>query len=259
MISLTAQSLAVFAAEPKAFPAPRGRGGKASAAHRTRPEEMGPGETATAFQAPAARAKGAGGVTESDAAPPAAANPGARAQDALILAIARDRDRAAFVDLYEHYAPRVKSYLLRLGGADAAEEMAQETLLVVWRKAALFDPQKASAGTWIFTIARNLFIDRKRKEKRPELDPSDPMLASEADPAADVALATRRAEQKIRAALRDLPPEQAEVIALSFFEDKPHSAIAAQLNLPLGTVKSRLRLAFARLRGALGESIGERP
>ena len=250
MISLAAPNLAVLAAE-SALRRPRA---KALIPGRARPAEM-----AVMYPAPVGRAKGAAGVAESETASPADANPGPRPWDALILAIARDQDRAAFVGLYEHYAPRVKSYLLRLGGADAAEEMAQEAMLVVWRKAALFDPQKASAGTWIFTIARNLFIDRKRKEKRPELDPSDPMLESAADPAADVALAARQAEQRVRAALRDLPAEQAEVIALSFFEDKPHSTIAAELDLPLGTVKSRLRLAFARLRGALGESIGERP
>lgn len=188
-----------------------------------------------------------------------AGNPGTRAQDDLVLAVARNRDRAAFVGLYEHYAPRLKSYLVRLGGADAAEEMAQEAMLMVWRKAELFDPQKASAGTWIFTIARNLYIDRRRKERRPELDPSDPMLAIDADPAADAALAARQIEGQIRAALGELPPEQAQVIEMSFFDDKPHSTIAAELKLPLGTVKSRLRLAFARLRGALGPSAGEMP
>lgn len=187
----------------------------------------------------------------------------ARPQDGLILAIARDRDRAAFVGLYEYYAPRVKSYLLRLGGADVAEEMAQEAMLMVWRKAEQFDPQKASAGTWIFTIARNLYIDRKRKERRPEIDPSDPMLVAEGDPAADAALSIRQSEHLLRAALTTLPPEQAQVVELSFFADKPHSAIAAELNLPLGTVKSRLRLALTRLRGALSDKAsgagGERP
>lgn len=181
----------------------------------------------------------------------------ARGQDRFILAIARDRDRAAFVALYRHYAPRVKSYLLRLGGADAAEEMAQEAMLAVWRKAELFDPDKASAGTWIFTIARNLYIDRRRKERRPEIDPSDPSLVIDNDPAADSALSARQTERQIRAALGELPPDQARVIEMSFFEDKPHSTIAAELNLPLGTVKSRLRLAFARLRGALGGALGE--
>lgn len=184
---------------------------------------------------------------------------GARALDHLILAIARNGDRGAFVTLYEHYAPRLKSYLSRLGGADAAEEMAQEAMLIVWRKAALFDPDKASAGTWIFTVARNLHIDRRRKERRPEVDPNDPMLVIDAEPPADSALSARQTERQVRIAMNDLPPEQVQVIEMSFFEDKPHSTIAAELNLPLGTVKSRLRLAFARLRGALGENAGETP
>jgi len=192
-----------------------------------------------------------------DAAAPSAE--AARSQDAWVLAIARDRDRAAFVALYEHYAPRLKSYLLRLNAADAAEEMAQEAMLMVWRKAAQFDPQRASASTWIFTIARNLYIDRKRKERRPEIDPSDPMLVSDGDPAADTALAMRQSEHLVRAALATLPPEQAQVIELSFFSDKAHAAIAAELKLPLGTVKSRLRLALARLRAGLDGALGEAP
>jgi RNA polymerase sigma-70 factor (ECF subfamily) len=183
----------------------------------------------------------------------------ARPQDAWVLAIARGRDRAAFVALYEYYAPRLKSYLLRLGAADAAEEMAQETMLMVWRKATQFDPQRASAGTWIFTIARNLYIDRKRKERRPEIDPSDPMLVSDNDPAADTALAMRQSEHLVRAALATLPPEQAQVIELSFFADKAHAVIAAELKLPLGTVKSRLRLAMARLRAGLDGALSEAP
>ena len=180
----------------------------------------------------------------------------ARAMDELVRAIAERGDRDSFARLYEHYAPRLKSYLLRLGGADAAEEMAQEAMLIVWRKAALFDPAKASAGTWIFTIARNLYIDRRRKERRPEIDFNDPMLVNDGEPGADAALSVRQTEEMVRAALTSLSPDQARVIEMSFFEDKPHSTIAAELKLPLGTVKSRLRLAFARLRGALGENAG---
>ena len=252
MISLTAQSLTIAAVEPPARPPLRRREAEAFVASSVRQD--GQAQPVLTGQPQGARRVDESGTS---ATPPI--NAGARAQDDLVLAIARNRDRGAFVGLYEHYAPRVKSYLLRLGGADAAEEMAQEAMLIVWRKAELFDPQKASAGTWIFTIARNLYIDRKRKERRPEIDPSDPMLVIDVDPAADAALSTRQTEQKVRAALSALPPEQAQVIEMSFFEDKPHSIIAAELKLPLGTVKSRLRLAFARLREALGESVGELP
>ena len=181
--------------------------------------------------------------------------PANRPHDGLIEAIAQQRDRQAFMTLYQFYAPRVKAYLIRLGGADIAEETAQDVMLTVWRKAELFQSGKASASTWIFTIARNLFIDRRRRERRPEFDPTDPLVVTEIEPSANSALLDRESEQRIRAALSTLPVDQAKVITMAFFEDKPHATIAAELKLPLGTVKSRLRLAFARLRGALGEML----
>ena len=166
------------------------------------------------------------------------------------MAIAADGDRAAFTQLFGHFAPRVKSYLLRQGAsAQAAEELAQETLLTVWRKAALFDPARAGASTWIFTIARNLRIDAIRRDRPPLAadDPSDAAPQAEADA---VVLAAER-DLRIRRAMKALPQEQAEIIHLSFFSDEPHSAIAERLGLPLGTVKSRLRLAVGRLRALL--------
>lgn len=171
---------------------------------------------------------------------------------ALIAAIARDADRTAFARLFGYYAPRLKSYLRRMRVDERlAEDLAQEAMLTVWRKAALFDPEKASAGTWIFTIARNRFIDTVRRESRPGLDPMDPMLhPGEARPADDE-MAGAQIAVRVRAALTDLPPDQAEVVELSFLDGLPHSAIAERLGIPLGTVKSRLRLAFARLRTAL--------
>jgi RNA polymerase sigma-70 factor (ECF subfamily) len=167
---------------------------------------------------------------------------------ALIARIAADADRAAFAELFQHFAPRVKSYGLRLGAADAAaEELAQDTLLAVWRKAGQFDPARASASTWIFTIARNLRIDALRRERRP------PPPDDEADPSplADALILGSQQEGRVRQALGSLPPEQLEVIRLSFFSEAPHSAIAESLGLPLGTVKSRLRLAMTRLRALL--------
>jgi RNA polymerase sigma factor (sigma-70 family) len=173
----------------------------------------------------------------------------------LIAAVAERHDRAAFVALFQAYAPRIKGYLIRLGGGDIAEEMAQEAMLKVWRKAQLFDPAKASAGTWIFTIARNLYIDRRRRERRPEFDPSDPLLSADNPETADGALGMQQSEEHVRAAMSGLPEDQMKVVTMAFYEDKSHSAIAAELDLPLGTVKSRLRRAFARLR----EELGERP
>ncbi|HVW72968.1 MAG TPA: sigma-70 family RNA polymerase sigma factor [Rhizomicrobium sp.] len=174
--------------------------------------------------------------------------------DALLGRVARDRDRAAFAALFIHFAPRVKAYLLRLGApAGVAEELAQEALLSVWRKAHLFDPAKASAATWLFTIARNLRIDAIRRERRPELDPQDFM--PEAEACADAGLMLAENEGRLRIALKQLPADQIQVVELSFFADKPHSQIAAELGIPLGTVKSRLRLAMGRLKRAMGGEV----
>ena len=172
----------------------------------------------------------------------------------MIGAIAAHADRTAFAALFGHFAPRVKSYMLRLGAEPSlAEELAQETLLAVWRKAAAFDPAKAAASTWIFTIARNLRIDTARRDRRGAEPAEDASDAPDPEPTPDAILAASQSEDRIRAALLNLPPEQAEVVRLSFFSDKPHSEIAQELNLPLGTVKSRLRLAMGRLRDQLGD------
>lgn len=173
---------------------------------------------------------------------------------ALVQAVAQRQDKQAFGQLFQHYAPRVKSYLMRHGADDGqAEEIVQETMLSLWRKAGMFDPSKASAGTWIFTIARNLRIDAIRKARRPEFDPDDPAFVPDPEQSADDSMEAGEMRVKIRDALADLPEEQASVVRLSFFEDKPHGEIAKQLALPLGTVKSRLRLAMRRIRVALGE------
>jgi RNA polymerase sigma-70 factor (ECF subfamily) len=180
--------------------------------------------------------------------------PADRAQmDVLLARVAQQRDRAAFAALFVHFAPRIKAYLLRLGAPSAlAEDLAQEALLNLWRKAHLFDPAKASAATWLFTIARNLRIDAIRREKRPEPEAQDLMPEPQAD--SDAGLEMAENEGRLRLALRALPPDQIQVVELSFFADKPHSQIAHELGIPLGTVKSRLRLAMARLRQALGET-----
>lgn len=178
--------------------------------------------------------------------------PQAQDLNALLGQVAAMRDRAAFAALFNHFAPRVKAYLLRLGAPPAvAEDLAQEALLSLWRKAHLFDPAKASVATWLFTIARNLRIDAIRRERRPELDPED--FLPDAGRSADDGLALAEEEARLRAALKDLPPDQIQVVELSFFADKPHSEIAAELDIPLGTVKSRLRLAMARLKRVLGD------
>ncbi|MDB5403099.1 MAG: polymerase sigma factor [Rhodopila sp.] len=172
----------------------------------------------------------------------------------LIEAVALHRDRAAFADLFGYFGPRVKAWMLRAGcNATAAEELAQETMLAVWQKARQFDPARAGASTWIFTIARNLRVDTLRRERHPSDLMPDPAAEPEAPIQADRVLAIAQREIRIRAALTLLPPEQAEVIRKAFFEDKIHAEIEKELGIPLGTVKSRLRLAIYRLRAVLGD------
>lgn len=171
----------------------------------------------------------------------------------LMLRVARDQDRGAFSQLFLFYAPRLKSFLQRQGADSAqAEEIAQEALLTLWRKAASFDVSQATVSTWLFTIARNKRIDRLRREKAPQLDPDDPALVTTLEPV-DQMLQGRQDARRVQKALKALPPEQAALIQMAYFEDRAHSDIAAQTALPLGTVKSRLRLALTRLRKLLKE------
>jgi len=173
---------------------------------------------------------------------------------AWIVEIAASRSRERFAQLFAHFAPRVKGRLMRRGcPPELAEELAQETLLTVWRKAASFDPNRASASAWIFTIARNLRIDAVRRERHPEDLEHEPHLKPGDDPSPDAVVLALQRLSRVREALGELPEEQVEVVRLSFFEDKPHSEISGDLGLPLGTVKSRLRLAMARLRAKLGD------
>lgn len=170
----------------------------------------------------------------------------------LIEKIAETKDRDAFAALFAHFAPRLKGYLLRLGAsAGQAEEVLQEALLTVWRKAHLFDRKKAAASTWIFTIARNRRIDILRKRKFPEIDAEDPSLVPDAPRAPDEEVIGARQGEAVRLALEKLPEEQRELVRLAFYNGWSHSKIAEDTNLPLGTVKSRLRLAFSRLRNEL--------
>lgn len=172
----------------------------------------------------------------------------------LIAAIARHRDRAAFGALFEHFAPRIKAYLMRAGADEAlADELAQEALLAVWRKADSFDASRASASTWIFTIARNLRIDRFRKEWRDVAVGDDLPDAIDEAAAPDDRLSETERCERIRDALRQLPPDQIKVIELSFFDEQPHAEIAKTLGIPLGTVKSRIRIAMSKLRDLVSD------
>lgn len=172
----------------------------------------------------------------------------------LIGLIARDRDRAAFGQVFAYFAPRVKSFLLGQGMPPAAaDDVLQEVMLAVWNKASLFRSDKAAPSTWIFAIARNKRIDRIRKENKPDLDPEEPALQpSESEQADDETLQAQR-QKAVAAAMAKLPEDQRSCIQLAFMKGLSHAEIAEQLDLPLGTVKSRIRLAFKRMRDQLGE------
>ena len=172
----------------------------------------------------------------------------------LIEAVARDRDRTAFAELFRQFAPRVKTLMLRLGAPpEQADELAQEAMLTVWNKAHLFNPQGASASGWIFRIARNLRIDGLRRARLLEAINPDPTNLPVEVEQPDGIVAATQLEGRLRLAISKLSPEQLQVITLSFLESRPHAEIADRLQLPLGTVKSRLRLAMKRLRDFLDE------
>jgi RNA polymerase sigma-70 factor (ECF subfamily) len=173
-----------------------------------------------------------------------------------IRAIALHGDRAAFAALFRFYAPRIKAVLMRAGAtAETAEDVAQDTLVAVWRKAGQYDPARASAAAWIYTVARNLRIDRLRRDQREKLVAVYETIASEEPERPDQVLDSSEQDAQLRNALGELPEEQVRVVQLSFLEGRAHGEIAKMLGLPLGTVKSRLRLAMNRLRNVLGDPI----
>jgi RNA polymerase sigma-70 factor, ECF subfamily len=175
----------------------------------------------------------------------------------LIRAIAGG-DRDAFVALFERYAGRIKGFMIRSGAsAGDADEIAQDVMVAIWRRAETFDAERSAAATWIFAIARHRRIDLLRRAGRPGPDPLDPLFQPEAEPDAFAALNAAQREARLREALAGLPPEQRAVLVAAFYDGLSHAEIAAREGLPLGTVKSRIRLAFRRLSGILGDDIAE--
>ena len=171
-----------------------------------------------------------------------------------IRAIAERKDRTAFSALFSCYAPRLRAYLRRSSLDDTiVEELIQDVMLTVWRQAASYKPERAAVSTWIFTIARNRRIDRLRKAARPEPEPDTPgVLPTAAASPDDAAAAARRAE-RLRAALETLPDEQAAILHRMYFDGASQREIAQEMDVPVGTIKSRVRLAMKRLREALAE------
>ncbi|WP_297730437.1 sigma-70 family RNA polymerase sigma factor [uncultured Maricaulis sp.] len=180
-----------------------------------------------------------------------------RTMSNLLVRVGQARDRQAFRALFDHFAPRIRSFLLQRRVPKAqAEDITQDVMLSVWRRAASFDPAKAGASTWIYTIARNQHIDQFRKAKRAEqMDETDPSLQPEPAPAADDLCEMSESAQSVGAALETLSPDQRQVIDMAFTEGLSHSEIADRLDLPLGTVKSRIRLAMGKLKTTLGDLV----
>lgn len=160
------------------------------------------------------------------------------------------QDQAAFAELFQHFAPRIKAFLIKSGSdVTLAEECAQEVMATLWHKAHLFDPTRATVATWVFTIARNKRIDVLRKQRRPE--PEELGWGPKAEPEQDDVLALQQETAQLRDALTALPEAQRQLIEKAYFGDLSHREIASQTGLPLGTIKSRIRLALDRLRHAM--------
>lgn len=169
-----------------------------------------------------------------------------------IQAIAAHRDSQAFRRLFDYFGPRLKAYLMSAGAESTqAEDLMQDAMVALWHKAHLFDPTKARASTWLFTIARNLRIDALRRQSRQVTDPNDPTTQPQEVIQSDHLVAQKQDSTRIKQALKGLSPDQRDVIQLCFFQDLSHNQIAQALNVPLGTVKSRIRLAVAKLRTIL--------
>ena len=180
--------------------------------------------------------------------------------DELLVRVGRDRDKSAFAELFDYFAPRVKSFLLRFGtDMSLAEEIAQEAMIMVWRRAETYDPRQSAASTWIFTIARNKRIDRLRRENRPVPDMTDPAVMPESIETGEIQVARMQQEKKIRHALKNLPEEQAKMIFSAYYEEKSHREIAEESGVALGTVKSRIRLALNRMRAQIDKDEGITP
>ena len=170
----------------------------------------------------------------------------------LIGRVAQNRDRQAFAELFDHFAPRLKSFMMRKSAsAELAEDLVQEAMIAVWTKSASYEPSKGAVTTWVFTIARNLRIDRFRRDGHmPMTELGDYDEPSDA-PEGEELLGRKQEDSLVAQALANIPQEQREILLLSFVEDMPQSEIATKLAIPLGTVKSRMRLAYGHLRRLL--------
>ena len=172
----------------------------------------------------------------------------------LLVDVGR-QDQVAFRAIFDHFAPRLKAFLMGQGTSpQMAEEVVQESMVKIWRKADQYDPARAAASTWIFTIARNMRIDHLRKFNRPEPDMNDPAFVPDPEPLATETISRSEDAAQLHTAMAELSEDQRAVLQLAYFEDKAHPEIAEALDIPLGTVKSRIRLALKNIRSTIGDS-----
>lgn len=167
-------------------------------------------------------------------------------------AIAETRDKNAFGEIFEYYAPRLKVYLTRNGASyGIVEELVQEVMLTAWRRAPLYKRESGGVSTWLYTIARNAWIDHLRREKQPMFDVDDPAFELMSDDDTEKEILMRENAQGLHAALEGLSSDQLTIIKMFYFGHRTHTEIATELKIPLGTVKSRVRLAVEHLRKTL--------
>jgi RNA polymerase sigma-70 factor, ECF subfamily len=171
---------------------------------------------------------------------------------ASIAHVASSKHEPSFEILFRYFAPRIKSYFMRLGAdVSTAEEVTQETMVQVWRNAGQYDRAKASVATWIFTLARNLSIDTFRRTRRPQFDPNDAAFIPDGQLHPDHQLERAETDQRVRQVMESLSANEKSVLMLSFYENCSHGEISQRLGIPLGTVKSRIRLASAKVRSSI--------
>ena len=163
--------------------------------------------------------------------------------------IGKNQDKLAFNSIFRYFAPRLKSFLVKAGSTDSqAEEVIQEVMIAVWTKSSTYDSNKSSVSTWIYTIARNKRIDKIRKEKRHYLSESDEGLEIPVDSTQEKEIFSAQVSNSLKKYMSNLPEEQSKLLKLSYFYNKTHADISTELKIPLGTVKSRIRLALTKMR-----------
>ncbi|HAS64217.1 MAG TPA: RNA polymerase subunit sigma [Vibrio sp.] len=176
-----------------------------------------------------------------------------RAKWTECMELVKQRDTNAFAIVFTHFSPRLKQFAFKhMGNEQVAVELVQETMATVWQKSALFDGSKSALSTWIYTIARNLCFDLLRKQKgrqahilADDIWPSDflpPDLIEHYAPEHEML------KEQVIKFLDILPEAQRKVVQAVYLEDLPHQQVAEMYDIPLGTVKSRLRLAVEKLR-----------